>query len=154
MSDDTASSGAMMLGRAAGDARSPAGHAAFSMRGTDDRWVVIQLNTFRNWVNEQLRQSDCQIEDLQADFSDGTKLCALVEALQGKPVGRFVTRPMNQLQFLENCTIALAAVTRDNIRLVNIGGYFTSSYKHANYIFFHVFILRPSQNESGTTLRL
>ena len=121
MPDDTGSSDAMMLGGASGDARSPRGHAAFSMRGTDDRWVVIQLNTFRNWVSEQLRRSNCEIEDLQMDFSDGTKLCKLVEALQGKSVGRFVPRPMNQLQALENCTIALAAITRDNIKLVNIG---------------------------------
>ena len=125
MPDDTGSSDAMMLAGAAGDARSPAGHAAFSMRGTDDRWVVIQLNTFRNWVSEQLRRSNCQIEDLQMDFSDGTKLCLLVEALQGKSVGRYVSRPMNQLQALENCTIALSAITRDNIKLVNIGEYIT-----------------------------
>ena len=27
-----------------GDARSAAGHAAFSMRGVDDRWVLIQVS--------------------------------------------------------------------------------------------------------------
>ena len=45
-----------------GDARSPAGHAAFSMRGADDQWVIIQKQTFTNWVNEELRSVDMDIK--------------------------------------------------------------------------------------------
>ncbi len=64
------------------DARTAEGHAAFSMRGTDDRWVMIQLNTFTNWVNEQIRPLDIQVKDLGVEFSDGIKLCQLMEVLK------------------------------------------------------------------------
>ncbi len=104
-----------------GDARSPAGHAAFSMRGTDDRWVMIQVNTFTNWVNEQLRPLGYVVEDLQTDFCDGIKLAALMEVLLNKRIGRIVKKPINQHQYLENATLALRAMTNDNIKLVNIG---------------------------------
>ncbi len=103
------------------DVRSAAGHAAFSMRGTDDRWVQIQVNTFSNWVNEQLRHVDMSIEDLRIDLCDGIKLCALMEVCLGKKIGRIIKRPINQHQYLENVTIALRAMTNDNIKLVNIG---------------------------------
>lgn len=45
-------------------ARSPEGTAAKGMniRGNEDLWVEIQANTFRNWVNEHLR--------------DGMQVCA------------------------------------------------------------------------------
>ena len=46
-------------------ARSREGHAAYAMSGIDDRWIVIQKNTFTNWVNEQLRSTGQRVEDLQ-----------------------------------------------------------------------------------------
>ena len=45
-----------------GDARSPAGHAAHSMSGTDDQWVIIQQQTFTNWVNEELKPAGLDIK--------------------------------------------------------------------------------------------
>ena len=102
-------------------ARSPQGHAAFSMRGTDDRWVQIQYATFRNWVNEHLKTADMELSDLQTEFCDGIKLCTLMEVLQNQRIGRVVRKPMNQHQYLENVTLALRAMTSDNIKLVNIG---------------------------------
>lgn len=44
-------------------ARSPEGTAAKGMniRGNEDLWVEIQANTFRNWVNEHLRDVDLQV---------------------------------------------------------------------------------------------
>lgn len=44
-------------------ARSPEGTAAKGMniRGNNDLWVEIQANTFRNWVNEHLKDSDMQV---------------------------------------------------------------------------------------------
>lgn len=44
-------------------ARSPEGTAAKGMniRGNEDLWVEIQANTFRNWVNEHLRDGDLQV---------------------------------------------------------------------------------------------
>ncbi|XP_063426625.1 filamin-A-like isoform X1 [Mytilus trossulus] len=98
------------------------GHAAMSLRGETDRWVLIQQNTFTNWVNEQLRIYNCDlIEDLQTDFSDGVRLCYLVEALQGKKIGRVIKNPRNHHQNLENVSKALNAIANDNVRLVNIG---------------------------------
>ena len=98
------------------------GHAAMSLRGETDRWVLIQQNTFTNWVNEQLRIYNCElIEDLQTDFSDGVRLCYLVEALQGKKIGRVIKNPRNHHQNLENVSKALNAIANDNVRLVNIG---------------------------------
>ena len=44
-------------------ARSPEGTAAKGMniRGNEDLWVEIQANTFRNWVNEHLKDVDLQV---------------------------------------------------------------------------------------------
>lgn len=44
-------------------ARSPEGTAAKGMniRGNEDLWVEIQANTFRNWVNEHLRETGMQV---------------------------------------------------------------------------------------------
>lgn len=45
-------------------ARSPEGTAAHGMniRGNEDLWVEIQANTFRNWVNEHLKDSGLQVK--------------------------------------------------------------------------------------------
>lgn len=104
-----------------GDVRSAAGHAAFSMKGSDDRWVQIQLSTFANWVNEQLRNMDMSVQDIRTDFADGIKLCSLIQVLQGKSIGRVIKKPLNQHHYLENVSLALKAITQDNIKLVNIG---------------------------------
>ena len=101
------------------------GHAAMSLRGDQpDRWILIQKNTFTNWVNEQLRGSGIEhtefVEELGTDFENGVKLCRLVEALQGKKI-RVIKRPLNHHQMLENHTQALTAIANDNVRLVNIG---------------------------------
>lgn len=44
-------------------ARSPQGTAAKGMniRGNEDLWVEIQANTFRNWVNEHLKDTGLQV---------------------------------------------------------------------------------------------
>ena len=101
------------------------GHAAMSMRDSSDRWILIQKNTFTNWVNEQLRVSGIEttefVTQLETDFETGVKLCQLVESLQGKKIGRIIKKPLNHHQRLENVTIALNAIAGDNVRLVNIG---------------------------------
>lgn len=61
------------------------------------------------------------MRDLSTDLCDGTHLCALVEALQKKPLKGWTKRPGNQHHFLENCTKALNAIEGDGIKLVNIG---------------------------------
>ena len=60
------------------------------------------------------------IENLETDFADGTRLVALVEALQKRTL-RHNKRPLNQHHELENISIALDAIKGDGIKLVNIG---------------------------------
>ena len=101
------------------EARTLQGHAA---RAGVDKWILIQENTFRNWVNEQLRTAGMSVEDLETDFDNGCRLCALIESLQGKRV-KVIKNPRNPHQQLENVSQALTAIANDNIRLVNIGIY-------------------------------
>lgn len=61
-----------------------------------------------------------EIENLETDFADGTRLVALVEALQKRKL-RHNKRPLNQHHELENIAIALDAIKEDGIKLVNIG---------------------------------
>jgi len=104
-------------------ARSPEGHAAKGMaiKGHEDLWVDIQNNTFRNWVNENLRPAGMVVSDLAEDLKDGTRLCALVEALQKRPLRGWVRSPSNQHHCLENVSVALHAIEADGVKLVNIG---------------------------------
>lgn len=55
-------------------ARSPEGTAAKGMniRGNEDLWVEIQANTFRNWVNEHLKDSNMQVNN---DYFFAARLC-------------------------------------------------------------------------------
>ncbi|XP_070173160.1 filamin-A-like isoform X2 [Littorina saxatilis] len=102
-------------------ARSREGRGLSVRTGDSDRWIEIQKTTFMNWVNLQLHDSGLVVDDFELDFDNGVKLCALVEALQGKKIGRVIKKPMNQHQSLENVTLALKAIADDNVRLVNIG---------------------------------
>ncbi len=103
-------------------ARSPEGHAARSMhiKGQEEVWIRIQANTFKNWVNENLKETGKRVESFEEDFRDGTRLAALVERLQKRRL-RHNKRPANQHQEIENITIALNAIKEDGIKLVNIG---------------------------------
>ncbi|XP_052782579.1 filamin-B-like isoform X2 [Mya arenaria] len=98
-------------------ARSLKGHAA---QAGVDKWILIQENTFRNWVNEQLRSGGLEVDNLEEDFDSGVKLCALIQALQGKRI-RMIKNVRNQHQQLANVAEALQAIANDNIKLVNIG---------------------------------
>lgn len=94
------------------------------MRNMDDKWIVIQKNTFTNWVNEQLKAENEQISDLKTDLSNGVRLIKLVNKLQqpsSKIARRYFRVPTNQHQCLENVSLALNAITEDGIKLVNIG---------------------------------
>lgn len=95
--------------------------------GSDDAWLRIQVTTFSNWVNEQLRINSTEetflVEDLEKDLCNGVRLCELVSFLTRRKLGRIVKKPNNQHQKLENVTLALRAITRDGVKLVNIGKY-------------------------------
>ncbi|XP_045503234.1 filamin-A [Colias croceus] len=104
-------------------ARSPEGTAAKAMaiKGHEDLWVEIQANTFRNWINETLKPMNIKVIDLVEDLRDGTILCSLVEALQGRKLKGWSRKPSNQHHKLENVTTALQAIEDDGVKLVNIG---------------------------------
>lgn len=87
----------------------------------DDHWVLIQLNTFTNWVKDQLTNHEVTVDDLRLDFCYGTRLCALMEMLQHRRIPHVVKKPINQHQCLDNINLALKAMTNDGIKLVNIG---------------------------------
>lgn len=72
-------------------ARSPEGTAAKGMniRGNEDLWVEIQANTFRNWVNEHLKDANMQVsrragttmvamvvEEVECWWPNGGRTCA------------------------------------------------------------------------------
>jgi hypothetical protein len=42
-------------------------------RGREEDWIKIQANTFKNWINVNLREAGLQVEDLSTDFSDGVR---------------------------------------------------------------------------------
>jgi ribosomal protein S16 len=42
-------------------------------RGREEDWIKIQANTFKNWINVNLRETGLTVEDLSTDFSDGVR---------------------------------------------------------------------------------
>lgn len=88
----------------------------------DAQWKIIQKNTFTRWANEHLKTVNKQIADLEADFSDGLRLVALIEVLSGKKFKHVNKRPNFRTQKLENVTMTLRFLEEDEgIRIVNIG---------------------------------
>ncbi len=102
-----------------GEARAAKG---FSGAVEDRRWIAMQLNTFRNWVNEQLSKRGLQVSDLAEDFADGTQLIALTEVLQNRRcIGKIYRERPTEIQMLTNVQLALDAMLSDGVKLVNIG---------------------------------
>ena len=90
----------------------------------NDRWIMIQKNTFTNWINEQLKNEAESVDDIRLDLTDGVKLVKLINALQmpnPKVSRRYFKTPKNEHQCLENISLALNAIMEDGIKLVNIG---------------------------------
>lgn len=62
------------------------------------------------------------VENIDTDFEDGIRLCALVEVLSGKKLPQHNRRPKVRAQKLENVNIALTFLSKEEaIKLVNIG---------------------------------
>ncbi|KAL6464907.1 hypothetical protein MHYP_G00272240 [Metynnis hypsauchen] len=88
----------------------------------DAPWKKIQQNTFTRWCNEHLKCVNKRIADLQVDLSDGLRLIALLEVLSQKKMYRkYHPRPTFRQMKLENVSVALEFLDRENIRLVSIG---------------------------------
>ncbi|XP_030633099.1 filamin B a isoform X3 [Chanos chanos] len=87
----------------------------------DAPWKKIQQNTFTRWCNEHLKCVNKRIADLQQDLSDGLRLIALLEVLSQKKMYRkYHPRPTFRQMKLENVSVALEFLDRENIRLVSI----------------------------------
>ncbi|XP_032809983.2 filamin-C-like [Petromyzon marinus] len=103
------------------DGSEPLVAAAEKELAEDAAWKRIQKNTFTRWCNEHLRAVGRQIDDLQRDFSDGLRLVALLEVLSQKRMCRkHHARPTFRQMQLENVSVALEFLERENIKLVSI----------------------------------
>ncbi|XP_060565823.1 filamin-A-like isoform X3 [Ruditapes philippinarum] len=87
---------------------------------SSSQWMEIQRNTFKNWVNEQLKSGGQSIFDLRTDFADGVLLVALIEILQRRKLPGAVRNPAHNHEKLHNITLALDAIAKDNVTLINI----------------------------------
>ncbi|MEQ2203977.1 hypothetical protein XENOCAPTIV_006086, partial [Xenoophorus captivus] len=88
----------------------------------DAPWKKIQQNTFTRWINEHLKCVNKRIGDLQLDLGDGLRLIALLEVLSQKNMYRkYHSRPNFRQMKLENVSVALEFLERENIKLVSIG---------------------------------
>ena len=47
----------------------------------DKEWINVQKKTFTNWVNDKLKATDIQLEDIQLDLKDGVALITLLQIL-------------------------------------------------------------------------
>ncbi|XP_029007336.1 filamin-B isoform X2 [Betta splendens] len=87
----------------------------------DAPWKKIQQNTFTRWINEHLKCVNKRIGDLQLDLGDGLRLIALLEVLSHKSMYRkYHPRPNFRQMKLENVSVALEFLDKENIRLVSI----------------------------------
>ncbi|XP_070349739.1 filamin-B isoform X4 [Equus asinus] len=87
----------------------------------DAPWKKIQQNTFTRWCNEHLKCVNKRIGNLQTDLSDGLRLIALLEVLSQKRMYRkYHQRPTFRQMQLENVSVALEFLDRENIKLVSI----------------------------------
>uniref|UniRef100_UPI003AAAA42C filamin-B-like n=1 Tax=Centroberyx gerrardi TaxID=166262 RepID=UPI003AAAA42C len=87
----------------------------------DAPWKKIQQNTFTRWINEHLKCVNKRIADLQLDLGDGLRLIALLEVLSHKKMYRkYHPRPTFRQMKLENVSVALEFLDKENIKLVSI----------------------------------
>ncbi|KAJ8396992.1 hypothetical protein AAFF_G00010460 [Aldrovandia affinis] len=87
----------------------------------DAPWKKIQQNTFTRWCNEHLKCVKKRIANLQTDLSDGLRLIGLIEVLsQRKMFRKYNQRPTFRQMQLENVSVALEFLEKENIKLVSI----------------------------------
>lgn len=104
----------------------------------DAPWKKIQQNTFTRWCNEHLKCVNKRIANLQTDLSDGLRLIGLLEVLSQKKMFRkYNQRPTFRQMQLENVSVALEFLDKENIKLVSIGMRFplyTSLFQHVSVL--------------------
>lgn len=102
----------------------------------DAQWKKIQQNTFTRWANEHLKTVQKNVGNLETDLSDGLRLISLIEVLSGKRLPKHNKRPNFRSQKLENVSVALRFLEKDEgIRIVNIGKWRKHFFLH---ILFHL----------------
>ena len=86
-------------------------------------WVRIQQATFTNWINDKLRAEADEVDNIRTDFKSGVKLCKLMAILKGKKLhGKVIEKKkLREYEARGNIALALEAMQRDDIKLVNIG---------------------------------
>ncbi len=47
----------------------------------DTGWIDVQKKTFTNWVNDKLKSTESQVEELQSGLKDGVALITLLQIL-------------------------------------------------------------------------
>lgn len=85
------------------------------------QWEQTQYKSFRNWVNINLSSLKHSVAQLESDFKNGTRLAELIEILQQKTIGKWNKEPKRQMQEIENLNMAITAIQKDKVKIVNIG---------------------------------
>lgn len=88
---------------------------------TDRTWVDVQSKAFTRWSNQFLSERRMKIEDINKDFSDGVKLCHLLEIISSKSLGKFNQKPSMRYHYLENTGLAVRFIKNEGLQLVGIG---------------------------------
>jgi filamin len=97
----------------------------------DTQWIDIQQDTFTNWCNNRLKNTDTRINNLITDLDDGLRLIVLLEQLSRRPFPRkYHKKPHGPFQRLENLERALDFIQHDEgIYMVNIGALDLTDHK-------------------------
>ena len=82
---------------------------------------VSQAFAYTQLINECLKPKGLEIKDLMCDLADGVKPIQFLEILGNRPVRRYNKNPVNVMQRIENCGIAMDYIDKVlKVRIVNI----------------------------------
>tara|TARA_B100000524_G_C23404982_1_gene282006 strand:- start:249 stop:533 length:285 start_codon:yes stop_codon:yes gene_type:complete len=62
----------------------------------------MQIKSFTAWVNLHLEKVGDQVSELTSDFDDGVKLLKLIEVISEEDLGKYIKKPINHFQKVEN----------------------------------------------------
>eukprot|EP01132_Coremiostelium_polycephalum_P011567 gene11567-14169_t len=86
----------------------------------DKAWERTQTKTFTAWCNSHLRKVGSNIESLESDLADGTKLAQLLEVISNDPVLKVNKNPKLRFHFIENINLSLDHISKHGVKLVGI----------------------------------
>ncbi|MES1920442.1 hypothetical protein MHBO_002111, partial [Bonamia ostreae] len=85
-------------------------------------WVQAQKNTFENWINQSLKDTEFQIKDIKFDLTDGKALYALYRQLTGKKIKSIDHKPVMKINCLLNLNLVIDHFKKDKVKIVNVQG--------------------------------